>query len=112
MGTGGLPVPGTGDDHVVVAADDVEPREFEDERLVERGVDVEVERLERLVLPEAAPVDAPPDALLRATWALGRASPGAAPRAAARPGVDHERAAPATASAAHWLTEPPSGGSA
>ena len=110
--SGLLPVPGAGDDHVVVAADNVEPRELEDKRLVERGLEVEVERLERLVLPEAALVDAPPDTLLRATWALGGASPGATPRAAGRPGVAHERAAPATASAAHWLTEPPSGGSA
>lgn len=53
-----------GDDDVVVAADEIESSELEDEGLVERGLEVEVERLERLVLLEAAAVDAPPDALL------------------------------------------------
>jgi len=42
-----------GDDEVVVAADEVEPRELEDDGLVERGLEVEVEGFEGLVLLEA-----------------------------------------------------------
>ncbi len=53
-----------GDDEVVVAAHEVEACELEDEVLVERRLEVPVERLEGLALDESAGVDAPSDALL------------------------------------------------
>jgi hypothetical protein len=53
-----------GDEQVVVAADEVEAGEFEDERLVEAGLEVPVEDLEGLALDEATGVDAAVDALL------------------------------------------------
>jgi hypothetical protein len=60
-----------------VAADEVEPCEFEDDGLVERGLEVEVEGFERLALLEAAALDAAVDAL------LDRSKPARDPRAAA-----------------------------
>jgi hypothetical protein len=47
-----------------VAAHEVEAGELEDERLVEGGLEVPVERLEGLALDEAAADDPPDDALL------------------------------------------------
>ena len=60
-----------GDDEVVVAAHEVEPRELEHERLVEAGLEVPVERFECLALDEPAGVDAPGDALLELVRGLG-----------------------------------------
>ena len=60
-----------GDHEVVVATHEVEAGEFEDERLVEAGLKVPVERLERLALDEAAGVDAPRDPLLELVRGLG-----------------------------------------
>lgn len=60
----------TGDDDVVVAPDEVEARELEDDRLVELGLEVEVEGLERLVLLEPAAIDAACDALLQLVGGL------------------------------------------
>ncbi len=54
----------TSDHEVVVAAHEVEACEFEHEGLVESGLEVPVERLERLALDQTAGVDAPDDALL------------------------------------------------
>ena len=54
----------TSDHEVVVAAHEVEACELEHEGLVERGLEVPVECLERLALDEPAGVDAPDDALL------------------------------------------------
>jgi hypothetical protein len=53
-----------GDHEVVVAAHEVEACELEHEGFVEGGLEVPVERLERLALDQAAGVDAPDDALL------------------------------------------------
>ena len=53
-----------GDHEVVVAAHEVEACELEHEGLVKGGLEVPVERLERLALDEPAGVDAPDDALL------------------------------------------------
>ena len=53
-----------GDDEVVLPADEVEARELEDEGLVELGLEGPVERLEGLLLLQAARVDASRDALL------------------------------------------------
>jgi hypothetical protein len=67
-------LPGTriaGDDEVIVATYEVESSELEDNSLVELGLKVEVERLECLVLLEAAAVDAPGDALLELVRSLG-----------------------------------------
>ncbi|HEX2685962.1 MAG TPA: hypothetical protein VHN14_05065 [Kofleriaceae bacterium] len=61
----------TGDDEVVVAADEVEAGEFEDERLVEARLEVSVEDLEGLALDKAAGVDAAADALLELMCSLG-----------------------------------------
>ncbi len=52
-----------GDHEIVVAAHEVEAGELEDERLVEAGLEVPVEGLERLALDEPAGVDAPYDPL-------------------------------------------------
>jgi hypothetical protein len=52
-----------GDHQVVVAAHEVEAGKLEDEGLVEGGLEVPVERLQRLALGEPAGVDAPRDAL-------------------------------------------------
>ncbi len=60
-----------GDDEVVVAADKVEAGELEDEGLVEAGLEVPVERLERLALDEATGVDPAADALLELVGGLG-----------------------------------------
>lgn len=60
-----------GDDEVVVAADEVEAGELEDERFVEAGLEVPVEGLEGLALDEAAGVDAAADALLELVRGLG-----------------------------------------
>jgi len=60
-----------GNHHIVVAADEVESSELDDHGLVELGLEVEVERLECLVLLEAAAVDAPGDALLELVRGLG-----------------------------------------
>lgn len=54
-----------GDHEVVMAAHEVEAREFEDEGLVEGRLEVPVEGLEGLALDEPAGVDAPDDALLK-----------------------------------------------
>lgn len=54
---------GPGDHEVVVAAHEVEACELEHEGLVERGLEVPVECLERLALDEPAGVDATDDAL-------------------------------------------------
>jgi hypothetical protein len=59
-----------GDHEVVVAAHEVEARELEDEGLVERGLEVPVERLEGLALDEAAAIDPPDDALLELVGGL------------------------------------------
>ena len=60
-----------GDDEVVVAADEVEAGELEDERLVEAGLEVPVEGLEGLALDEATGIDAAADALLELVRGLG-----------------------------------------
>jgi hypothetical protein len=60
-----------GDDEVVVAADEVEAGKLEDERLVDAGLKVPVERLEGLSLDEATGVDAAADALLELVRGLG-----------------------------------------
>jgi len=59
-----------GDHEVVVATHEVEAGELEHESLVEAGLEVPVERLERLALDEAAGVDAPRDALLELVGGL------------------------------------------
>jgi len=60
-----------GDDEVVVAADEVEAGELEDERLVDARLKVPVEDLEGLALDKAAGVDAAADALLELMCGLG-----------------------------------------
>jgi len=60
-----------GDDDIVVAADEVESSELDDNSLVEIGLEVEIERLEGLVLFEATAVDTPGDALLKLVRGLG-----------------------------------------
>jgi hypothetical protein len=52
-----------GDHEVVVAAHEVEACELEHERLVERGLEVPLEYLERLALDEPTGIDAADDAL-------------------------------------------------
>jgi len=59
-----------GDHEVVVAAHEVEACELEHEGLVEGGLEVPVERLERLALDEPAGVDAADDALLELVSSL------------------------------------------
>ena len=59
-----------GDHEVVVAAHEVEACELEQEGLVERGLEVPLECLERLALDEPARVDAPDDALLELVSSL------------------------------------------
>jgi len=53
-----------GDDEVVVAADEVEAGQFDDECLVEARLEIPVEDLEGLTLDKAAGVDTATDALL------------------------------------------------
>jgi hypothetical protein len=60
-----------GDDEVVVAADEVEAGELEDEGFVEAGLKVPFEHLEGLALDEAAGVDPAVDALLKLVGGLG-----------------------------------------
>ncbi len=60
-----------GDDEVVVTADEVETCQLEDEGLIEGGLEVEVEGLERLVLDETAVANAPRDARLGLVVDLG-----------------------------------------
>lgn len=60
-----------GDDEIVVAADEVETGQFEDERLVEARLEVPVEDLEDLALDKATGVDTAADALLELVRGLG-----------------------------------------
>jgi len=60
-----------GDDEVVVAADEVEAGQFDDECLVEARLEIPVEDLEGLTLDKAAGVDTATDALLELVRGLG-----------------------------------------